>query len=319
MVKQFDIIGIGASLIEQIAHVHRLPDNPTDVCASLSYQHVEGGGLSNMLIGLNGFGLKAGYFGKLAGDGFGVQITKGLVNAGIDIGQCDMLPSALSPWIWTVSDDAGRTSRVFFPNILSQIDAAYVAASSYYLRNCRLLLIELCGIPLEACILAAELVKASSIPVVTRLSLSQRDLLETLQAGTLEQLEETLAFSDVFMTDIAAGRELSGEDAPEKIVATLREKHIIPIVSLFDEREGSFWAAEDEVFHQPPFAVAPVDMAGHADAFGVGLTFGILRGWNIRETARFAQACAALHAMKPGTRAAMPFEAEVQKFLEVHP
>ena len=46
-------------------------------------------------------------------------------------------------------------------------------------------------------------------------------------------------------------------------------------------------------------------------------TFGALRGWNIHDIARFAQACAALHSTKSGIREAMPFEAEVQKFLEI--
>lgn len=316
MVKQFDIIGIGANMIEQVARVHRLPDN-TAICAARRYECVESGSAGNMLVGLNNFGQKVAYFGKLAGDGFGVQLTKGLVNAGIDVSACDILPSALSPWSWSVSNDDGQTVRVFFPNILTQVDAAYVASASYYLKSCRLLLIDICGIPLDACILAAELVKSSNVPVVARLSLSPHDLLDTLQAGTLAQLEELLAFSDVFITDSAIAQELSGEETPEQSIAALREKYIIPIISLFNERSGSVWADSDEIFQQPPCEIEAVDMTGHADAFGVGVTFGALRGWNIRDTARFAQACAALHSTKPGLREAMPFEAEVQKFLDI--
>lgn len=317
MIKQFDIIGIGANMIEQVARVHRLPDN-TAMCAARHYECVESGSSGNMLIGLSHFGLKASYFGKLAGDGFGVQLIKGLVNAGIDVSQCDMLPSAASPWSWNVSNDDGQTVRVFFPNILTQIDTAYVASASYYLKSCRLLLIDICGIPLEACILAAELVKSSNVTVVTRLALSLHDLIDTLQAGTLGQLEELLAFSDVFMTNNAMAQELSGEETPEQNIAALREKYIIPIISLFDERSGSVWADSDEIFQQPPFEIESVDMTGNADAFGAGATFGALRGWNIHDIARFAQACAALHSTKSGIREAMPFEAEVQKFLEIH-
>lgn len=317
MVKQFDIIGIGANLSEQTMRVHRLSEQ-SEICAAQRYESIESGGVGNMLFGLNRFGLKVGYCGKLAGDGFGVQLTKGLVNAGIDVSQCVILPSALSPWTWNVSDDAGRSLRVFSPNILTQIDADYIASASYYLKSCRLLLLEICGVPLDACLLAAELVKAASIPVVTRLSLSRYDLLETLQAGTLEQLNELLAFSDVFVTHLVIGRELTGKEKPAEVAAALREQHVIPIVCLFDEQSGSVWADDDEIFQQPPFAIDSVNTTGYADAFGVGVTFGALRGWNLRETARFAQACAALHSTKPGIREAMPFEAEVQKFLEIH-
>jgi len=316
MVKQFDIIGIGANMIEQMMHVHCLPDNAA-LCASQRYDSIESGGVGNMLFGLNRFGLKVSYFGKLAGDVFGVQLTKGLVNAGIDISQCDILPSALSPWTWNISDDAGRSLRVFSPNILAQIDTDSMASASYYLKSCRLLLLEICGIPLDACILAAELVKSLNVPVVTRLSLSRHDLIETLQTGTVEQLEELLAFSDMLMTSLTIGRELTGLDEPEKIAAALQERHIIPMVSLFDGQAGSVWTDGEEMFRQPPFDIASVDMRGAADAFYVGVTFGVLRGWNLRDTARFAQACAALHSTKPGIRNAMPFETEVQTFLEI--
>ncbi|GAK51189.1 ribokinase [Candidatus Moduliflexus flocculans] len=316
MVKQFDVIGIGANLIEQTVRVHRLPEQ-SEICAAQRYESIESGGVGNMLFGLNRFGLKVGYLGTLAGDAFGVQLTKGLVNAGIDISQCDMRPSAFSAWVWNMSDDAGRRFRVFSPNVLTKIDAARIASASYYLKSCRLLLLEICGIPLDACLLAAELVKAASIPVVTQLSLSRYDLLDTLRAGTLEQLNELLAFSDVFVTPLAIGRELTEKEKPAEVAAALRDQYVMPMVCLFDEQSGSVWADDDEIFHQPPFTIDSVDMTGYADAFGAGVTFGALRGWNIRETARFAQACAALHSTKPGIREAMPFETEARKFLEV--
>lgn len=318
IMKQLDVIGLGATLIEQTARIRQLPKPQRAVaCASQQYGLVEGGGIGTLLTILSRFGLKVGYVGKVAGDDFGVRLTKSLMNARIDLSRCQILPLAQSPWSWTLHDDSGQTLRVIFPNILSQIDEAYLIACSQYLNACRLFVVEICGIPLTSCIMATEFVKANGIPVIMKLSLPVRDIVETLQAGSIRELEELLAFADVLMMTFESAAELSDQIEPEKMAAAIREKYLVPVIGIFDETQGSFFESEEERFSLPPFPMAAAAPCANADGFYAGITYGMRRGWPLRETARFAQACGVLHGSPDG----LVSEANVMRFLaeQEHP
>ena len=61
--------------------------------------------------------------------------------------------------------------------------------------------------------------------------------------------------------------------------------------------------------------IDPVDGTGSGDAFHAGMIFGFFKGWDMRETARFANACGALNTIKLGARSGMCSENEVEHFM----
>lgn len=62
-------------------------------------------------------------------------------------------------------------------------------------------------------------------------------------------------------------------------------------------------------------AIDPVDGTGSGDAFHAGIIFGFLKGWDMRATADFANACGALNTIKPGARSGMGPKDAVQRFM----
>ncbi len=50
-------------------------------------------------------------------------------------------------------------------------------------------------------------------------------------------------------------------------------------------------ATEQAAFQSPAYLIEPVDGTGSGDAFHTGMIYGFLRGWDMRETAQFANAC----------------------------
>ena len=72
------------------------------------------------------------------------------------------------------------------------------------------------------------------------------------------------------------------------------------------------------LFHQPAFVVNVVDTTGCGDVFHGGYIYGLLQGWDIRRTVRFAAACAALKTRALGGRTAIPDLPEVETFLRTH-
>jgi sugar/nucleoside kinase (ribokinase family) len=67
--------------------------------------------------------------------------------------------------------------------------------------------------------------------------------------------------------------------------------------------EGSLLASANTMDHVPAFNVTVVDSTGAGDAFMGGLSFGLLQGWDLPNSALFANSCAALCCTKVGARA----------------
>ncbi len=81
---------------------------------------------------------------------------------------------------------------------------------------------------------------------------------------------------------------------------------------------GQFTAArgEDEFFHWPGFPVKAVDTTGAGDVFHGAFLYGLLEKWNLKKTAQFACATAAMKCRKLGGRAGIPSLAEVRSLIK---
>jgi 5-dehydro-2-deoxygluconokinase len=65
----------------------------------------------------------------------------------------------------------------------------------------------------------------------------------------------------------------------------------------------------------PPLPVEVVNGLGAGDAFGGALCHGLLEGWELERTLRFANAAGALVASRLSCADAMPSQAEVEELL----
>jgi ribokinase len=73
--------------------------------------------------------------------------------------------------------------------------------------------------------------------------------------------------------------------------------------------------SEGRRFTQPAFVVDAVDTTGCGDVFHGGYIYGLLQGWPLERTVRFAAACAALKTRALGGRTAIPELGAVQALL----
>jgi len=93
------------------------------------------------------------------------------------------------------------------------------------------------------------------------------------------------------------------------------------IVVITDGVRGS-WTYTDsgDCFHQPAFLMSEVvDTTGCGDSYHGAFLFGLIKGWDVRKTAYFASAVAALNSQHLGGRKGLPTFNEVQSFLENRP
>jgi ribokinase len=78
---------------------------------------------------------------------------------------------------------------------------------------------------------------------------------------------------------------------------------------------GSVTFRGDEIMSVPAFDVQAVDTTGAGDVFHGGYIYGLLRGWDLMETVRFASALAAIKCRAMGGRAGIPGLGEVMESL----
>ncbi|MEW6567159.1 MAG: carbohydrate kinase family protein, partial [Chloroflexota bacterium] len=105
--------------------------------------------------------------------------------------------------------------------------------------------------------------------------------------------------------ELEAAARLLLREGPELVVVT-------------DGSRGSWVHARGESpFHQPAFRASQlIDTTGCGDAYHGGFLYGLLQDWDLRRSAAFASATAALNAQYLGGRPGLPHLAEVESFLK---
>lgn len=98
-----------------------------------------------------------------------------------------------------------------------------------------------------------------------------------------------------------AGIEGSVEDACHKLLGQGPS-----IVTLKRGEQGSVIYTEDDKLVVPSFRVEEVDPTGAGDCFDAGFVFGLLEGWDLERTARFANAVGALVTTRRGPMEGAP-------------
>ena len=106
------------------------------------------------------------------------------------------------------------------------------------------------------------------------------------------------------------GEELDAEAAARALV------ELGPDLAVVKRGEdGVLAATREQVVVSPPVEIEVVNGLGAGDGFGGALCHGLLAGWPLEQTLRFANAAGALVASRLGCADDMPTAAEVEELL----
>ncbi|WP_242907370.1 5-dehydro-2-deoxygluconokinase [Actinomadura terrae] len=106
-----------------------------------------------------------------------------------------------------------------------------------------------------------------------------------------------------------------GEREPHAAARALLERGV-SIAIVKQGPRGTLAATSEEVVQVPPTPVEVVNGLGAGDAFGGAVCHGLLDGWDLARTLRFASAAGALVASRLACADAMPTEPEVEELME---
>jgi len=128
----------------------------------------------------------------------------------------------------------------------------------------------------------------------------------------LTAMEDILPYVDVLFVDEREARCLADREDLTEAAAVLREAGPVTVV-VKQGSEGARVFAPEGAIYQPAVQVAPlVDSIGAGDAFDAAFLVGLLEGWSLERTARFAAVTAGFSVGGVGGEAAMPTRAQVE-------
>lgn len=135
---------------------------------------------------------------------------------------------------------------------------------------------------------------------------------------SIEAVHELLPLADYFVPNEDEARALTGESELHRQAAGLRDAGSRVVVIKRGE-QGVFVLADDESFELPAPPVQVVEPSGAGDAFAAGLAHGILEGWELERSVRFASVIGASACTALGCYAGVFTREEAERFLVAHP
>jgi len=300
--KQFDVVGLGVSTLDLFMVVDELPGSELVQRAHDSL--LQGGGpVATALVALSRLGCSVAMIDKLGDDWRGKLVREEFEREGVSTrylhlaaGQTSSIATILVRKI-----DGARTIT-YAPGDAEEVVPSDI--SDEMISSARIL--HLNGRHREAAVVAGRIAKRHGVPV-------------SFDGGAHrfhEQLRPLIEVSDICI--VARQFAFACAGAGDIQVCAARLLRTGPsIVVITAGTEGS-WVFDQggECFHQPAYPLDDsVDTTGAGDAYHGAFLYGLLRGYSLKETAKFASAVAALNTRKLGGRSALPTRQEVAEFL----
>jgi len=296
-----EVVGIGSCGIDYFAIVPRLLG--ADEKINVNHTEIHAGGVTgNNLTQVARLGATAGWLGLLGDDESGRLITKAFTEDGLDLSGIEVVPGEQSTFTWIPVDARGERCIYMFPNVNGKLAASQVRTRfATHIRGARHFHTEASQLPLPPIVAGMEIASDAGVRVIFDLDVAP-SYFASAKLGTADELLTALKLVDVLKPCKAAAREITGETDYEKIATKLLS--LGPkVVAVTMGAEGALLATGGEMEHVAAFQVKVVDSTGAGDAFMGGLSFGLLRGWDLRNAGLFANACAAICCTRIGARA----------------
>ena len=136
--------------------------------------------------------------------------------------------------------------------------------------------------------------------------------------NVFENVEQLLASVDIIVASAEFPRKLFGDIDSRDALIEMQRRYEAKLVGITLGENGSLLFCSGQFIQTPGFKVPGgcKDTTGAGDSFRVGLLYGLIAGRSIEESARIANAVAALKCREIGARTALPTLPELESFLK---
>lgn len=171
----------------------------------------------------------------------------------------------------------------------------------------------LCQEPSRTATLAA--IRARAPGALTVLDLDYRPVFWSSREEARHWVQEALPHVTVTVGNLDECDTAVGVREPHEAARALRDRGV-SLAVVKQGPAGVLAVDDDGAVEVPPVPVEVVNGLGAGDAFGGALCHGLLEGWPVERTMRFANAAGAIVASRLSCSAAMPTSDEVEAVLD---
>ena len=293
-----DIVCVGHCAWDLLFVVREFPQSDSKIEA-VDFLQQGGGPAATAAVTLTRLGAQAAFIGKVGDDIWGQQIVDGLAEEGVATRGLIVEHERSSPISFvTVEEGTGKRTIVHNRGTVSPLSKDDI--NTELLHSGKILLID--SLHPEAAFAAAHIARENDIQVV-------------LDTGAFKpHATDLLKFADV----VIAPEYFVSEFAPNKNVADACHKILAMgarvVVITQGERGGQCFTGDGQ-FSYTGFEVEVVDTTGAGDVFHGAFVYGLLQAWDLKRTATFASAVAALKCTQLGGRTGIPSIENTLEFL----
>lgn len=300
--KKFDAVGFGTNAVDYLIRVPEYPAFNSKVELD-GYIRAAGGEVASTMVGLQRLGLKTAYAGRFGGDPEGEYGLQSLVDEGVDVAFAEFVPDAKTQIAFILID--GRNGE---RTVLWQRDQKLAYTDSDVPLHAASLgkVLHLTPHDTKACIRLATAARAGGTIVSIDID------------NMFEGVDELLSLVDVCIASAEFPEKLLGITDKRQALREIRSRFGCAVTGLTLGAAGSLVLSEHSIVETPGFEVPDgcVDTTGAGDAFRAGFLYGLLSRESIEDTARIANAVAALKCRAFGARAELPTQDELNTLLK---
>lgn len=300
--RKFDVAGFGTNAVDYLIRVPEYPQFNSKVELA-DYIRAAGGEIATTMAGLQRLGVKTTYCGRFGDDAEGAFGIESLRADGVDLTFAETIAGARTQIAFIVIDVRNGERTVIWKR---DGKLAYTPAEAPLgaARNCRVLHFTPHDAP--ACLAMARAARESGAVVSIDID------------NVFDGIDEVLPLVDILVTSAEFPGRFLGISDHEAALTELAARFGCAVTGMTLGESGSLLHCGGEFFRTDGFAVPGgcKDTTGAGDSFRVGLLYGLLRGATIPESARMANAVAALKCRAVGARTALPTPEELGELLQ---
>jgi sulfofructose kinase len=300
--RKFDVVGFGTNAVDFLISVPEYPAYNSKIELT-DYVRSPGGEVATTMAGLTRLGLRTSYIGSFGDDDAGEIGLRSLHDEGVDLTHARVVPGSRTQIAFIIIDVGNGERTVIWkrdPELAFTVSEAPLHVVS------------------EARVFHFTPHDAEAASALAREARNSGTIVSADIDNVFEGSEDLFSLVDIFIVSADLSSKLFGKIDQKEGLRRMKERYGCEVVGATLGSAGSLILCGDTFFETPGFDVPGgcKDTTGAGDAFRVGLLYGLINGHSIEESARMANATAALKCRAVGARTALPTLVELQTALK---
>ena len=290
--KEFDVLGFGTNAVDYLIIVPEYPAFNSKIELE-DYVQAAGGEIATTTVGLRRLGARTAYIGRFGDDPEGDFGLRSLSAEGVNVVFAEQIEGARTQIAFIIVDERTGERTVIWKR---DRKLAYTEKDAPTEIAAHAKILHFTPHDARACLAMARAAKAAGAIVSIDID------------NIFEGIEDVLPLVDVFVSSAEFPERLVGIADKKTALREIKSRYGCAVVGMTLGETGSLLFCENEFIRTDGFEVPGgcKDTTGAGDSFRVGLLYGVLQGASVEDSARMANAVAALKCRAIGARTSLP-------------